>query len=282
MFRDRMAAKKAACVVAGILWAGSAQTAIADEMLELAYEIHVDGSKLVDAQQTITLNAATYKSKLNMKLNGMYNTILGLEIAMTSKGVVAPGIVRPMEFSMLAETNFRDRSYAVKWDGAGQTKTFRSTELPAKRVAAIDNKLRPGLDDPITLMLQAGLSSPDRLCDGRRRAYSGIQIYEILFARIGPDTLNSDNRSIYRGPAFKCRLIYLPIAGLPPEKMTKHLKKPPKMDVWFAPVMSKRLGRILHVPVLAHGKREGEPVVAFASAATLGGQPLNGQSLAKR
>ena len=108
-----------------------------------------------------------------------------------------------------------------------------------------------------------------------QRVFNGQDVSDLRFTFEEDAVITSDFQGVYRGPVYKCHMTYVPVAGRLATEFRKSKGDPPTFTVWLAAVRSPALGSPVLVPVFASGTFDGRKFIAYASRATIAGQPLN-------
>jgi hypothetical protein len=244
------------------------------DALSLVYDIYVAGKSVYRISYDASLSAAAYKSAVDMAPTGVGKLFTDFRLNMSTQGGVTKGKLKPEDFTLKSSKNDEEKSVQMTWTAGRLPEANRTFKLSPPRAAAVEKALAPAIPDPLTAILRHSLENTGMPCDRTERVYNGLEVYDLTITLLGKSELDAGKDSVYRGPAFKCRVVLAPIAGYSDKKMRKYLKQPPTYAVWFAPVLAPELGKSILVPVAATGRAAGLNFTIAVSSATLGGRAL--------
>jgi Protein of unknown function (DUF3108) len=271
--RSHQGPLSAVAAALALIFGGGAMAQDADN-LSLSYAIYVSGSRVYKINYTASLSSDHYKTSVSMGPKGLGKLFSDYKLDMTSSGVVADGRPRPTNFASDSEKDDEKKRVKVTWSSDDLPKADRSFGVPPERTADVEAMLEPQTPDPLTAVLHHALKSDQKPCTGTLRAYNGAEIYELAFKYLGRDEIGASHESAFSGHAFKCEVVFVPVAGYSEKKKRKLLKQPPAYTVWFAAILSPTTSTKLLVPVRAIGNAGKRRFEIVASDAKISGRPL--------
>jgi len=242
--------------------------------LSLSYAIYVSGSRVYKINYTASLSSDHYQTSVSMGPKGLGKLFSDYKLDMTSSGVVADGRPQPTSFASDSEKDDEKKRVKVTWSSDDLPKADRSFGVPPERTADVEAVLEPRTPDPLTAVLHHALKSDQKPCTGSLRAYDGAEIYELAFKYVGQDEIGATHEGAFSGHAFKCEVVFVPVAGYSEKKKRKLLKQRPTYTVWFAAILSPTTSTKLLVPVRAIGNAGKRKFEIVASDAKISGRPL--------
>lgn len=245
-----------------------------DQTLAMTYDVYVAGTRVYKINYMALLSDGTYSTRISMGPRGLGKVFSDYKLDMSASGNFDGGNLAPKSFSMETSRKDKDKSVQLTWTGDGKPQAQRSFDISQSNSAAIEEALEPGILDPLTATLHHGLSGEAKPCASTERAYNGSEVYDLQFTLIGMDTLDGKNSNAFSGHAFKCKVVFAPVAGFSDKKTRKYTQDPPTYTVWFAAVDAPGSGKRMYVPVSAEGAAAGHRFQAITSQATIGGEPL--------
>jgi hypothetical protein len=255
--------------------------AAAGETVAMRFDVAIAGTRAFELDYRLELGAEGYASAVSLESRGVIALFSAIELDMEGAGRFEGQGLMPATFQMGSTRKGKDKLANVAWTPGQAPAARRSYALPPEREAAIRQALAADMPDPLTALLKAAVLAAGTPCTGTERVFNGAEVYDLRFELVKPDSFEASDGGVYRGPAFKCSLTYVPVAGLDKKKAEKRLKEPPRFDMWFAPVLTRTRGTV-YVPVAAAGSVRGATFIALSSRASLDGAPLNAQSLASQ
>jgi hypothetical protein len=239
------------------------------EPLNLRYSVDVAGMKAFKVRYQGNLKPGSYEAGASVKPAGLASLFISRRMNMQVRGRLGSPQARPVTFSMTTGKKKKQKHATISWSGGKVASWKRNPPRSAERAGAIRRAIaaRPVLD-PLSMLIEEGLKGPEKFCTGTRRIFDGHTVYDLRFTRLG-----RKQDGTFGIPLYRCRMTYVPVAGMSEKKRRKALKSPPVFEVAFAPVLDRDVGTIL-VPVSARGRLKGKPFHARLAAATIGGRPL--------
>jgi hypothetical protein len=250
----------------------------AGDTLSLSYGIYVSGSRVYKINYSALVTADGYKTAVTMAPKGLGKIFADFKLKMISTGILTNGQPEPVDFTMESAKDDEQKTVSMSWSSNDLPKADRSFKLPKDRAAALDRVLDPRMPDPLTAILRHSLNSGAEPCTRPLRSYNGAEVYDLVFSYLAREEIKDSKDGAYSGPAYKCKVVFVPIAGYSAKKMKKHLNDPPTYTVWFADITSPATSTKFLVPVQALGRADGRKFKILASDARMSGQPLTALS----
>jgi uncharacterized protein DUF3108 len=244
------------------------------DTLSLSYGVYVAGSRVYKIDYTASLSSDRYRTSVSMGPKGLGTLFSDYKLNMTTSGVVADGMPQPTSFAMDSIKDDEKKRIKMTWSPDDPPKADRSFGVPSERTADVEAVLRPETPDPLTAVLHHALQSDQKPCADTLRAYNGAEVYELAFKYLGQDDIAANHEGAYSGHAFKCEVVFVPVAGYSAKKKNKILRQHLTYTVWFAAIMSPTTSTKLLVPVRAVGKAGKRKFEIVASDAEISGRPL--------
>ena len=241
----------------------------AAEALKLQFDVYVSGLRVMKVDFDGDISPASYRGAVRARPKGFARMFVKKRLEMRTQGAFDGTRARPAEFHIRSRKKNREKSAVVRWKGGRIVAWTRKPPLaPGERGKVL--AAAAGAIDPLSALFTLGRRKGENPCSGRFHVFDGLDVYDLKLMQVGRTTVRNMN---YAGPALKCRMIYVPIAGMSERKKRRQLKNPPVFTVWLARVKSASAGAIW-VPVQASGRMKGRPFTASLSDAVLGGGPL--------
>jgi hypothetical protein len=252
----------------------SAAGAADGDTLSFSYGIYVQGARVYRIKYRAELGPDRYEIKISMQPKGVGKIFADFSLEMATSGIVEDGMPQPMNFTMRSAKDDESKTVALRWSSDALPKAERSFAIPVERATALNRVLKPAMPDPLTAVLQHALTAQSKPCQGTLRAYNGAEVQELKLRYLGRDEIEATGDGVYSGPAFKCEVVFVPVAGYSEKKLKKLLSKPPTYTVWFANIASPTTATRFVLPVRAVGKAGKRRFEILASDAEMSGRPL--------
>ena len=282
VFINTVSAMTVAATAFTFAFAATSGTVLAADKLDVQYDLYTRGMRVFALSYTADIDRKSFKSSATLRPKGLVSLFIDLKMDMKSSGTVSPGGVQSSVFSMNIKEKRRKGSYTVNFDGLIPVSSKRDPALKDKTEAKVNAAAAEGVRDTLASILNLSVDPEKDPCNAKYRVYNGKEVFQLAFRKIRDDVFGTDAEGVYRGPAIACSMTYSPLAGLSARAEARFRENPLIFNVWFAPVRSSVLGRDMNVLIAASGKIKDKDFVAYASRATLSGQPLNAKSLASR
>ena len=257
----------AAGLAGGLLTLSSAL--VLAEPLSLKFNVDLGGMRAFKVYYEGNIGAGGYSASTRVKPAGLASLFISKRMSMDVKGSLGSPQANPRTFSMTTGKKKKTKRATVSWSGGKVASWNRNPPRGEERRKAIQQAIAGRrVIDPLSMMVEEGLKGPERFCTGTRRIFDGHTVYDLRMQRLG-----SGYDSKTGAPVYRCRMTYVPVAGMSEKKRRKALANPPVFEVAFAQVQDRDVGAIL-VPVSATGRLKGRPFRASIAKARIGGRPL--------
>lgn len=264
------------------LFSGLATAVAADpaDKVKLRYDVTFSGVRAMELRYDASLGTTAYNAKVDVALKGIAKMLAEFDMEIAASGNVAATGLKPATFHMVTSDEEKNRTLDVSWSPDGTPLAKRNYTLRAKRAAELVTAVKPGLPDPLTVLMSMAITPQAQLCTGTARSYNGAEVIDFTFTKLGTEEFGKETKSAYRGPTTRCKLALKPVAGVSDKRLRKWAQKPPVYTIWFAPALAPVTGKTINVIVAAEGEASGRKFRAVASTATVAGAALNRASLA--
>ncbi len=240
------------------------------ERVQMRFDVEVSGMKAMKLAFDGDIGKTAYAGSASLSPRGFAKLFIKKSYALQARGRLNGARVSPRHFVMSIDKKGKTRSATVRWRG-GKPTWKRTPPHAATEREAITKALRPGVLDPLSLLIGYARARDAGFCKGRVRVFDGHDVYDIVARRLGTRTVRTAR---YAGPVIVCRLTYVPGPGSMSEKKKRRWRAdPPVYDAWLAKVKSAESGH-LYVPVRVSGRYDGRPFTATPTRALIGGRPL--------
>ncbi len=266
--RMRIPAMVLAAGLAGSLPALAPALAVA-EPLSLKFNVDVGGMRAFKVYYEGSMDTGRYVASARIKPAGLASLFISRRMNMSVKGRLDRLQAHPRAFSMTTGKKKKTKTATVSWSGDRVATWKRNPPRGEARRKAIRQAIAGRrVVDPLSMLVEEGLKGPERFCTGTWRIFDGHTVYDLRLRRKGQGMDPATGV-----PVQRCRMTYVPVAGMSEKKKRKALASPPVFDVAFAQVQDRDVG-IIRVPVSATGRLKGRPFHARLARGRLGGRPL--------
>ncbi len=248
------------------------------EQANLSYSVYIGASKMFKIGFVTTLTAKSYQSYMKLKPKGLAKMFANITMEMSAEGSLQKNSLKPAKFSFYRKKKKRKRTSSISWvvneAAASMPSTNRTYKVSPAKQAILTKAINPGVPDPLSAFLRMGITDAKAPCSKSQRIYDGSKVYDLKFKLLGKSIFGAKSSGAYKGPAFKCQLNHVPVAGYSDKDLAKFRKNPVVFTIWFAAVKSAILKKEILLPVAATGKVKGRAFSAIANRAIFAGKPL--------
>src|SRR3546814_341971 len=209
---EAMACRSLRCLVLLLIVAADPAFAAPPDRLTLDYEVYVGGLRLLKARAMLDLAPDAYGIRLDAALEGVPALFADWWAVTTSEGRVVDGAVVPRHHRIERLHRGVVKTIDMAYDAGGTIAVV--FDPPRDDLVPIDPADMAGAIDPLTaLVAMIERISAGGACSGTIKAFDGRRRYDLVFAEGGPATLAPNRYSPYAGPALRCRMRQVPVAG---------------------------------------------------------------------
>jgi hypothetical protein len=244
-----------------------------ENQIAISYSVDAGGLTMLKINYEAALSAEAYRSAASIKTKGLAGLFSAYQMDMSASGSVSADDTIPARFASRAEKSDKQKTIELRWQGDSAPEV-KTTPPDPEDEALIAGGLKPGLVDPLSMILRMTAFQADEPCRKSINVVDGHDVYRLSFTLEGKTKLSSDSPGAYRGPALKCSMTYVPLAGRAARKFKKNGSVPERFALWLAPVSAGNATATWFFPVVATGKLQGMSFVAYAREVTLDGMPI--------
>jgi len=191
----------------------SSKTEFGDRQLTLDYSIFVGGFDSGRLRLIASANQSTYTLASKIRSEGLIDAIVGFRSRAQTGGEWKQHEIRPKSHSANNLWMGDKRHVKVIYDTNGPTHVEVDPLPMADDREPVPETMLSGTVDALSAALKLSLlaSQPDNdRCNGEVRIFDGRRRYNIVGGAIGPGQTKGP---VYSGPAYKCRVDLVRIAG---------------------------------------------------------------------
>lgn len=245
--------------------------------VDLSFEIYGGGMHVVSFGTQAVLTPRSYEIAAQFQTEGLADGLFNGRGSSAASGLLTPSGPRLLTYSQEYDGRFGERSIAMALDDSG---SYRVTALPADGVHT--NGFSPsavrGSIDPLTASIFTAINASASPCDQTIPVFDGRRIFHLEFSELERTSLNPEGAGAYQGDAWKCSVLYKPIAGYTRKWLVSQAKDPLKpFTVWMArfdEAMGPNGDQPLILPVRMLFETAVLNATAHLTAASVDGQQL--------
>lgn len=229
----------AALIGMSCLFAGAASTtAMAETLptnLKVDYAIALGGFNFGSAGVEANIGNGAYELEALIKTEGIAEQFFETTFALESKGSFSGNRVKPSRFISTYQDSDSSRRVELTYPSRG-------APVMAAEPAYGDGfgphvQLNDVLmtQDPISALLLPTRSATASPCDRSLPLFDGRRRYDLQLREDGMTEMNGGDNA-YSGPAMRCTVGMLPVAGYERKTLIKLLAREDSIRVWLAPL----------------------------------------------
>lgn len=202
--------------------------------VDLTFEIYGGGLHIVSFGTQAVLTPKRYEIAAQFQTEGVADTLFNGRGSSTATGVLTPAGPRLLNYSQEYDGRFGERSITMALDDSGR---YNVAAEPADGIhkhgfsaSAVRGKV-----DPLTASIFTAINSTAAPCSQTIPVFDGRRIFNLKFKELDQTELQPIGAGTYTGPAWRCSVLYDPVAGFTREFLVERAKNPlPPFTVWLA------------------------------------------------
>ena len=242
----------AAATAGGLLFAPmAAQNALATiaalgaTRLEAEYEAitpvpWVGRHRTASASLTADISATRYRIAIDSRAEGFVDWFVDSSVAMVSTGLVTARGLMPLRFDSSVQDGPKHRRVLIDY-APGEVLVSVSPKYGDWGFPATTPPQKLEAVDPLTAILSLTLrlrATPSNPCGGPLHVFDGKQRYDLRLRYSARVTWNTD---VYKGPAIRCDVQYIEIAGFDPKSAEQ--READREDIRWANITLAEINR---------------------------------------
>lgn len=267
-----------ALIVPGILSGSAAlaaggaatdQKATPSDSLQLAMTLYAGGITLGKVDMDAKFSDGKYRVVSNLETSGVVNVFWQSEIQASSSGRLDAKRLEPELYtSFYTGHNARHQEVSLTYENGYPAKLYANPPY-SLRGYEVKPEEKKGTFDPLSavLYIASGVGATSSPCNLSAPVYDGRRRYSITMTKVEDITITMDN-GLYKGPGYKCEIIYKQISGFSPRVLRE--ANFPKIYAWVAEVSSG--GRHFMVPMRVWAKSQYGTIAAVTTVLKINGQ----------
>ncbi len=221
--------------------------------LDISYEgylpLPVIGTRIKAATASISawIGPSAYNVVSRAQAAGMIGWFVDYNLTISSTGAIGPDGVKPSHYDSFNRDGKKNRHVLVDYL-ADDVVTSATPHFGDMGFPPASHEEKMGSMDPLAAILQLALAAdvtPGNPCGGPIRAYDGKQRYDLRLTFVERFTFRS---AAYSGPALKCDVEYVELAGFKNKTPEQRVKD--KSDVqWTNMILAELDGGAVKPPL---------------------------------
>jgi hypothetical protein len=227
-------------------WAAApAPVSAKDQKVTADYSINFNGIGIGDFKITSDMNNDQYAIKARARISVLAGMLFEWKGDTSSTGQVMARRPHPFSYSFGYRTGDKGENIDVKFSNNVVEEIAVSPpqrQNPSR--IPITRKHMLNVVDPLSAVVMltniGSNKSGTEVCSRRLPIFDGKQRYDIKLSYKGTKAVSAANG--YNGPAFVCKVKFLPIAGHKPgDKENEYAAKSESMEIWMIPLSKAEL-----------------------------------------
>ncbi len=210
------------------------QTGESAQEVDLTFEIYGGGLHIVSFGTQAVLTPERYEIVAQYQTEGIADTLFHGRGSSTASGLLTPSGPRLLNYSQEYDGRFGERSITMALDERGRYDVAAKPEDGIHKQGFSASTVQ-GKVDPLTASIFTAINSTAAPCSQTIPVFDGRRIFNLKFKELDETELSPIGAGTYAGPAWKCSVLYDPVAGFTREFLVERAKNPlPPFTVWLA------------------------------------------------
>eukprot|EP00439_Symbiodinium_sp_Y106_P087734 s1_g270.t1 len=202
--------------------------------VDLTFEIYGGGLHIVSFGTQAVLTPKRYEIAAQFQTEGVADTLFNGRGSSTATGVLTPTGPRLLNYSQEYDGRFGERSITMALDDSGRYNVAAEPADGIHKQGFSASAVR-GKVDPLTASIFTAINSTAAPCSQTIPVFDGRRIFNLKFKELDETQLQPIGAGTYTGPAWRCSVVYDPVAGFTREFLVERAKNPlPPFTVWLA------------------------------------------------
>ncbi|AWZ02088.1 hypothetical protein RHODOSMS8_02571 [Rhodobiaceae bacterium] len=210
------------------------ETSGSAQEVDLTFEIYGGGLHIVSFGTQATLTPERYEIAAQFQTEGVADTLFHGRGSSTASGLLTPAGPRLLNYSQEYDGRFGERSITMALDESGRYNVAAQPVDGIHKEGFSASRVR-GKVDPLTASIFTAINSSAAPCSQTIPVFDGRRIFNLKFKELDQTELQPIGAGAYAGPAWRCSVLYDPVAGFTREFLVERAKNPlPPFTVWLA------------------------------------------------
>ncbi len=202
--------------------------------VDLTFEIYGGGLHIVSFGTQAVLTPERYEIAAQFQTEGVADTLFHGRGSSTASGLLTPAGPRLLNYSQEYDGRFGERSITMALDESGRYNVAAQPVDGIHKEGFSASRVR-GKVDPLTASIFTAINSSAAPCSQIIPVFDGRRIFNLKFKELDETQLQPIGAGTYAGPAWKCSVLYDPVAGFTREFLVERAKNPlPPFTIWLA------------------------------------------------
>lgn len=203
----------------------------------LGFAIYAAGLNVMVIDSQADIGPDAYRIDLAYRSTGLFGTLFPTTIDSVAHGTWSGLEARPQRFASWGTLRSAPRRITIEYV-AGQPALRELEPASEEDRDGVPPDLQRNTIDTLSAMafLVRSVAETGR-CDGQVRSFDGRRVIEITARTAGRETLRSDYRSSFAGPALRCDFAGRQLAGFKQDVSESERKRINESSAWLAPIL---------------------------------------------
>jgi hypothetical protein len=233
-----------ALAVCAFITGGAAGTAIASEIkaskISTSYNINFSGFNIGKLRLKARLNGNRYNIAANANISVLGGVLYEWKGRTSTNGRVVQHGARPYYYTFGYRTANKGEDIGVKFTNNNVREVdVRPRQRPSRKRVPITRQHMRNVVDPLSAAIILSNIGSDKkgrsVCQQRLPIFDGKARYDLVLSY--KRTKRVRTHMGYRGPAYVCKVKFVPIAGhKPANKESRYAARTEGMEIWLIPI----------------------------------------------
>ena len=239
---------------------------------QLAFAVYAAGLNVLNIESDVNLAATNYRVDLNFRTAGLFGALFHSDVNSFAQGDWAGNMPRPLRFASWGMVRGDQRRTILDYHNGQPVVTVLDPPQEDDRDPVPPAMEHDTMDTLSAMAMLVRAVAATGRCEGQVTTFDGRRVLQITSHTTGEETLRTEGRSSFSGPALRCDLDGIQTAGFKHDENEASLHRIHHSTAWLARIMPG--APALPVRVVFETNYFGHATAYLTSATPEGSGPL--------
>jgi Protein of unknown function (DUF3108) len=203
----------------------------------LAFSVYAAGLNVLDLQSDVNLGAQAYRVDLSLRTTGLFGALFHSDVKSFVQGDWNLGHPDPLRFASWGIVRGENRRTIIDYRAGQPVVTTLEPPVDEERDPVPPALQRDTVDTLSAMAMLVRTVATTGACDGHVTTFDGHRVLQITAHTAGVETLQSDGRSSFAGPALRCDFDGVQTGGFKHDVSQEELHRIHHSTAWLAHIL---------------------------------------------